>query len=357
MADNSLSHLFEDTVQITTEDLTCRLDPGESEVQEPQGNVLLGKLICKGKLGRKAIAGTLKKAWASFKGWSWKEDEDGIIHFTFANNEDAWNVLNRRPWIICGALLVIMPWQTWLAPSEVKFDKSPVWVRLSGIPPFYWNKTNLEELAAKVSAIYKLPRYIDFERGSFGMGTLRFKATIEIDKPLFSGFFMKREAIKDLWIQYKYEKLPKFCQKCGIISHEQKLCFKPPTVIKDSKGGFFPMYGAWMKHDDEARWPFSPILPRWFEEWILQKRLTVDKKFKQMWKMDNSLKAIESWEARETRRQYPGKRRMVEQVIEDLPETEEERVSRFPMVSLPGIGLILRRAFEYVTGSRQREGS
>uniref|UniRef100_A0A803QGH5 Reverse transcriptase domain-containing protein n=1 Tax=Cannabis sativa TaxID=3483 RepID=A0A803QGH5_CANSA len=338
MADNSLSHLFEDTVQITTEDLTCRLDPGESEVQEPQGNILLGKLICKGKLRRKAIAGTLKKAWSSFKGWSWKEDDEGILHFTFASNEDAWNVLNRRPWIICGALLVIMPWPSWLAPSEVQFNKSPFWVRLSGIPPFYWSKNNLEELAAKVSTTYKLPRYIDFERGSFGMGTLRFKATVEIDKPLFSGFYMKRQYIKDLWIQYKYEKLPKFCLICGVISHEQKFCFKPPTVIKDVNGAFFPMFGSWMTYDDDARWPFSPLLPKWFEEWIIQKRLTVDNKFKQIWKMDNSMKAIESWEAREQRNQYPWKRRMVEQVVEDLPETEEERVSCFPVVSLPGIG-------------------
>ncbi|KAF4375807.1 hypothetical protein F8388_014529 [Cannabis sativa] len=164
------------------------------------------------------------------------------------------------------------------------------------------------------ATVYKLPRYIDFERGSFDMGTLRFKATIEIDKPLFSGFFMKRESIKDLWVQYKYEKLPKFCLKCGIISHEQKFCFKPPTVIKDSKGVFFPLFGLWMKHDNEARWPFSPSLPKWFEEWIVQKRLTVDNKFKQLWKMDKSMKAIDSWEARETR--------------------------RFPMVSLPGIGKI-----------------
>ncbi|KAM6555615.1 hypothetical protein CsatB_002634 [Cannabis sativa] len=338
MADNSLSHLFEDIVQITTKDLTCRLDPGESEAQEPQSNILLGKLICKGKLGRKAIAGTLKKAWSSFKGWSWKEDDERILHFTFASNEDAWNVLNRRPWIIYGALLVIMPWPSWLAPSKVQFDKSPFWVRLSGIPPFYWNKTNLEELAAKVSTVYKLPRYIDFERGSFGMGTLRFKATVEIDKPLFSGFYMKRQSIKDLWIQYKYEKLPKFCLKCSVISHEQKFCFKPPTVIKDVNGAFFPMFGSWMKYDDDARWPFSPLLPKWFEEWIIQKRLTVDNKFKQLWKIDNSMKAIESWEAREQRNKYPGKRRMVEQVVEDLPETEEERVSRFLVVSLPGIG-------------------
>ncbi|KAF4361687.1 hypothetical protein F8388_014265 [Cannabis sativa] len=198
MADNSLSHLFEETVQVSTEDLTYRLEPGEVDNQEPQGKVLLGKLICKGKLGRMAIANTLKKAWAAFKGWSWKEDDEGILHFSFATKEDAWNVLQRRPWIICGALLVIMPWLSWLTPSEVKFDRSPFWVRLSGIPPFYWNKTNLEELAAKASPNYKLPRYIDFENGSFGMGSVRFRATLDIEKPVFSGFFMKREPIKDL---------------------------------------------------------------------------------------------------------------------------------------------------------------
>ncbi|KAF4371440.1 hypothetical protein F8388_001968 [Cannabis sativa] len=172
------------------------------------------------------------------------------------------------------------------------------------------------------------------------MGTVRFRATIDVDKPLFSGFFMKRNAIKDLWIQYKYEKLPKLCLKCGIISHEQKFCFKPPTVVKDSNGVFFPLFGSWMKHEDPARWPFSSDLPRWFQEWIIQKRLTVDPKFKEQWKINNSLRIADSWEARESRRQLPGKRRLVEQVVEDMPETDEERVSRFPMVTLPGIGEI-----------------
>uniref|UniRef100_A0A803P959 DUF4283 domain-containing protein n=1 Tax=Cannabis sativa TaxID=3483 RepID=A0A803P959_CANSA len=107
-----------------------------------------------------------------------------------------------------------MPWPSWLTPTEVKFDKSPFWVRISGIPPFYWTKTDLEELAAKVSPNDKLPKYIDFERGSFGMGT----------------------------------------------------------------------------------------------------------------------------DTRETRRQLLGKRRLVEQVMEELPATNEIRVSHFSMVTLPGVG-------------------
>uniref|UniRef100_A0A803QR35 Reverse transcriptase domain-containing protein n=1 Tax=Cannabis sativa TaxID=3483 RepID=A0A803QR35_CANSA len=83
-----------------------------------------------------------------------------------------------------------------------------------------------------------------------------------------------------------------------------------------------------MKHEESARWPFSPDLPKWFQDWIIQKRLSVDPKFKDQWKMANSLRIADSWEARETRRQLAGKRRMVEQVVEEMPETEEVRVCR-----------------------------
>ncbi|KAF4368008.1 hypothetical protein F8388_002619 [Cannabis sativa] len=50
------------------------------------------------------------------------------------------------------------------------------------------------------------------------------------------------------------------------------------------------------------------------------------------------MEIADAWEARENRRQLPGKRRLVEQVVEELPATEEERVCRFLMVTLPGVG-------------------
>ena len=61
MADNSLSHLFAETVQVSTKDLTFILDSGEIDTQEPPRKFLLGELICKRKLGRTAITGSLKK--------------------------------------------------------------------------------------------------------------------------------------------------------------------------------------------------------------------------------------------------------------------------------------------------------
>ncbi|KAF4391741.1 hypothetical protein G4B88_005627 [Cannabis sativa] len=342
MAEANLSALFENSVQVTTNEITCDLHPGEVDHSETPNRVLLGKLYCFSRLGRKAIQGSLNNAWSSLEGWSWKEREDGLLQFTFQSSFDADNVLLRRPWLVCGHLLVLMPWPSWLTPEEVVFDQTPLWVRLKSIPPFYWNKTNLQELAGKVSAVYELPRHIEknFERGSFGMGTVRFRATVDIDKPLFSGFYLRRKGIKDLWIQYQYEKLPKMCFKCGALSHEMKFCFKTPTVIKDDKGSFFPMYGTWMNEDAIERSPFQLPLPRWFSEWILNQQALKDPVIQNRLRNDRRWKEADSMECRELKRQLPGKRRHVEVLVEKRPETQELVLNRFPAVHLPGIGEI-----------------
>ncbi|KAF4383850.1 hypothetical protein G4B88_016283 [Cannabis sativa] len=342
MADANLSNLFENSVQVTTNDITCDLHPGELDHSEAPNRVLLGKLFCVTRLGRKAIQGSLNNAWSSLEGWSWKEREDGLLQFTFQTSWDADNVLLRRPWLVCGHLLVLMPWPSWLTPAEVVFDQTPLWVRLKSIPPFYWNKTNLQELAGKVSASYELPRHIEknFERGSFGMGTLRFRAIVDIDKPLFSGFYLRRKGIKDLWIQYQYEKLPKMCFKCGALSHDLKFCFKTPTVIKDEKGSFFPMFGTWLNEDAVERSPFHLPLPKWFTEWILLQKAAKDPKTRNKLRMERRWKEAEDMECRELRRQFPGKRRQVEILVERRPTTKEVVMNRFPAVHLPGIGEI-----------------
>uniref|UniRef100_A0A803Q8E1 RNase H type-1 domain-containing protein n=1 Tax=Cannabis sativa TaxID=3483 RepID=A0A803Q8E1_CANSA len=340
MADANLGELFEDAVQVTTTELTCDLHPGEVDQNEEPSRILLGKLYCCSRLGRKAIHGSLKNAWSSLTGWSWKEREDGLLQFTFQSKFDAENVLLRRPWVVCGYLLVLMPWPSWLTPAEVVFDHSPIWVRLRSIPPFYWNRTNLQELAGKVSSSYELPKHIErnFERGSFGMGTVRFRATVDVHKPLFSGFFLRRKGIKDLWIQYQYEKLPKLCFKCGALSHDQKFCFKTPTVIKDDKGAFYPMYGVWMGEEAVERSPFHLPLPSWFKEWITQKQLVKDPKMRNQVKTQRRWMEAEASECRKLRRQLPGKRRQVEVVTENRVETGEIVLNRFPAVYIPGTG-------------------
>ncbi|KAM6582558.1 hypothetical protein CsatB_009560 [Cannabis sativa] len=303
MDPSGVCNLFEEAVQINQSEITFSLNPGEVDEPQETNQVLLGKIISRYKLGKAAIQGSLKLSWHSIKGWKWKEIEGGLIQFTFTNREDALNVLARRPWFVCGALIIIMPWPSWLTPAEVRFDKTPIWVDVESIPPFYWNLSNLKELASKASPVYELPNGIE---DAVGLSTLRFRATIDLNTPIFSGFFLRRQRLKDLWIQYRYEKLPKLCFKCGLLTHDQSICFKAPTVVKDSNGNFYPMFGIWLKNDAPEKSTFTTPLAKWFQDWVLQKQLGVDPILRNQMKIHKSIRNGEATELRECREDKTG---------------------------------------------------
>ncbi|KAF4357191.1 hypothetical protein F8388_003338 [Cannabis sativa] len=229
-----------------------------------------------------------------------------------------------------------MPWPSWLTPAEVRFDKTPIWVHVESIPPFYWNLSNLKELASKASPVYELPNGIE---DAVGLSTLRFRATIDLNTPIFSGFFLRRQRLKDLWIQYRYEKLPKLCFKCGLLTHDQSICFKAPTVVKDSNGNFYPMFGIWLKNDAPEKSTFTTPLAKCFQDWVLQKQLGVDPILRNQMKIHKSIRNGEAAELRECRLQLPSKKRIVNDSGDTLDDSTSEKVIiQLPMVNLPGIG-------------------
>ncbi|KAF4377610.1 hypothetical protein G4B88_006890 [Cannabis sativa] len=336
MDPSTVCNLFEEAVQVSQSDITFSLNPGEVDEPQESNLVLLGKIISRYKLGKSAIQGSLKLSWHSIKRWKWKEIEGGLIQFTFTNRDDALNVLARRPWFVCGSLIVIMPWPSWLTPAEVRFDKTPIWVNVESIPPFYWNLSNLKEMATKASPVFELPNGIE---DAVGLSTLRFRATIDLNKPIFSGFFLRRQKLKDLWIQYRYEKLPKLCFKCGIMTHDQNSCFKPPTVVKDVDGNFYPMFGVWLKSDAQEKSTFTTPLAKWFQDWALQKQLARDPVLRNQMKVHKAIQHGESAELRESRIQLPAKRRIVEDTENPSEEaTNQKVIIQLPLVNLPGIG-------------------
>ncbi|KAF4354439.1 hypothetical protein G4B88_010063 [Cannabis sativa] len=286
----SVCDLFEELVQISQNDITFALNPGE--VDEPQE-------ANQSRCAERSSSSTLVCLWR-------------VIGYN--------------------------AWPAWLSPAEVRFDKTPIWVRIESIPPFYWNLSNLKELASKASPVYQLPPGIE---DAVGMSNLRFRATIDINKPIFSGFFLRRQRLKDLWIQYKYERLHKLCFKCGVLTHDQSICFKSPTIIKDANGNVYPMFGVWLKSDSHERSTFSSPLAKWFQDWVLQKKLFHDSSLRNQVKIHKAIQNGEAAEIRECRRQLPGKKRIVSDDDEGSGEPNSDLViTQILLVYLPGIGEI-----------------
>lgn len=65
--------------------------------------------------------------------------------------------------------------------------------------------------------------------------------------PIQTGSFVDRED-DELWIQFKFERLPNFYFQCGMIDHVTGRCnFGNPTTLTSSYCVSAWIYGLWLK--------------------------------------------------------------------------------------------------------------
>jgi hypothetical protein len=61
---------------------------------------------------------------------------------------------------------------------------------------------------------------------------IKIKVAINIHNPITSGIHVGNPTDGTNWIDYRYEKLPQVCFKCGMIGHMDKLCRNQPLNLE-----------------------------------------------------------------------------------------------------------------------------
>lgn len=74
---------------------------------------------------------------------------------------------------------------------------------------------------------------------------LRVRVEVDVSKPLYRGRKVILDEEEEVWVAFKYEKLPNFCYWCGMVCHDDK----DYDIWLSSKGSF-PLeaqeFEAWM---------------------------------------------------------------------------------------------------------------
>ena len=84
-----------------------------------------------------------------------------------------------------------------------------------------------------------------------GGNFLRIRVGVNVTKPLNRGRKVLLGKEEEVWVSFKYEKMPNFCYWCGMVSHDAKEC----NIWLSSKGSLSleqQEYGSWLRAD-----PFS----------------------------------------------------------------------------------------------------
>jgi hypothetical protein len=148
--------------------------------------------------------------------------------------------LEGRPWIFDGNLVALAEFDGFTPPVEIQFEHVSFWVRMYNLPLACMGKEAGEKIGASVGVMEE----VDVHDTELGWGEyLKVKIRVDLTTPLARGR-MLHVAGRSIWIAFKYEKLPKFCFKCGVILHGRRGCANEGN--RRSPGLEGDPYGTWL---------------------------------------------------------------------------------------------------------------
>jgi hypothetical protein len=135
------------------------------------------------------------------------------------------------------------------SPSQFTFDKAAFWVRMINLPLACMER----EIGRKIGSSMGVVELVDTDSRGMGWGaSLRVKILLDLSKPLPRGRKINIEGNAS-WITFQYERLPKFCFQCGVISHGKMGCSQRSNLRQQQQET--NQYGPWLRAPSPTRKP------------------------------------------------------------------------------------------------------
>jgi hypothetical protein len=155
---------------------------------------------------------------------------------------DKARIMEGRPWTFDGHLLSMVEYDGVTPLAQVEFDKVAFWVWMSNLPLACMSR----ELGVSIGSSVGVVEEVDVDDDGVGWGEfLRVRIILDLSKPIPRGRTI-RVRDKSLWVTFKYEKIPKFCFKYGVVRHGSRGC--EVNGGRRTNGGWSKdEYGPWLR--------------------------------------------------------------------------------------------------------------
>ena len=206
----------------------CLLDDDRS-----QKFAIAAKFLTRRAINMEVIAKTFNPLWRAKNGFKIQSFGDHKVLFIFDNMEDVDRILEGEPWTFDKHLVVMNRYENDSALQDIKFEKTKLWVQLHGLPIKYMTIEAAKKIGSVLGEIYVPTNPKFFDGGHF----VRVQAPIDLSLPLCRGRLVSiGEGGKQVWIAFKYERLPNLCYWCGRLTHDDRDC----DLWIDSEGTLKP---------------------------------------------------------------------------------------------------------------------
>ncbi|KAL4282594.1 hypothetical protein GQ457_16G019050 [Hibiscus cannabinus] len=229
-----------ETVAIPTEDFACSL---------------VGCVLSSGPLDGGRVARLFRTIWKDDKVQTITEINPNFFLIAFASSSHRDNVLKRGPWDFQKQWFALEPADPTRTIHDYAFQYMCIWVRIHNIPLSLMTEadktthSSTEALASTLGACIGKVVMTDTRLEDGNMGEfLRVRVSLDTTKPLRRCVTLSRSNAKAIMCPLQYERVPIFCQGCGLIGHTILQC--PTTPQGDDQK---LQYGAWLRAPQPKR--------------------------------------------------------------------------------------------------------
>ena len=163
-----------------------------------------------------------------------------LFQFYVPSREDRDWIVGGGPWVMDNQILVIKHWFEGIEDDSSAFDLAPLWVQVWNLPVHWITK----EAGWKIGAVFHEVKDVVVPQVGGKEGRhLKLLVVLDTSLPLLRGTTVKVNGILK-WLNFRFERCPDFCYKCGVIGHGEKKC---KALIQVSKGKQEHQYGPRMR--------------------------------------------------------------------------------------------------------------
>lgn len=201
---------------------------------------LVGKILSAKLFAGDVVLEMMKRAWLIRGTLEVKSVGENIFFFKFGNRVDLVRARNGGPWQVDQNALILTSFDGTQRISDLVFKFMRVWIRVFDLP---FNGMTLE--CAKIIG-NAIGRFVEWDKGPGNIAWgkyMRVRVEISVDQPLMRGCLLSfDDRDEGRWVSFKYEKLPCFCYKCGLIGHKFRECekFLDEEIDSDSESFQYP---------------------------------------------------------------------------------------------------------------------